>query len=225
MSKYDPEMEARISKALEFISENPHVKIAKVARQFVVTVSRLWAHLQGRQPQSAKGGHNTALSTVQDTALKAYVRFLIILGAEPGLKGLRLAANSVLRASGEDRTVSFNWPGRWLKRNQKWFHTIRAKTLAAERKATHDRRDIEEHFKKFAYALEEFGILQDDCFNFDESGFRIGLNGCIVIIHTNTKAVYLADPDIWESITAIECISIGGWAIPLMLILAGSLFL
>ena len=98
--------------------------------------------------------------------------------------------------------------------------------MTAKRKATYNRRDIKEHFKKFAYALEEFGILQDDCFNFDESGFRIGcLNGRIVIIHTNIKAIYLADPDIRESITAIECVSAGGWAIPSMLILAGSLFL
>ena len=100
-------------------------------------------------------------------------------------------------ASGKDDVVSHSWAGRWLKRNQKWFHIVYAKTLAAQRKATHDRKDIEEHFKKFAYALEEFGIQQDDCFNFDESGFRIGcLNGRIVITHANTKAVYLADLDI-----------------------------
>ena len=106
MSKYDPEMEACISKALQFISENPHLQIAKVTRQFTVSYYRLWARLQGRPSQSSKGGHNTALSLVQDTILKAYVRFLIILGAEPGLNGLRLAANSIFCASGKDDIVS-----------------------------------------------------------------------------------------------------------------------
>ena len=108
MSKYDPEMETRISKALQFISENPHLQIAKVARQYTVLYYRLRARLQGRPPQISKGGHNTALSLVQDTALKAYVRFLIILGAKPGLKGLRLAINSIFHANSKDNIVSYS---------------------------------------------------------------------------------------------------------------------
>ena len=108
MSKYDPEMEARISKALQFISENPHLQIAKVARQFTVLYYRLRARLQGRPSQISKGGHNTVLSPVQDTALKAYIRFLIILGIEPDLKGLRLTTNSIFRASSKDDIINYS---------------------------------------------------------------------------------------------------------------------
>lgn len=86
--------------------------------------------------------------------------------------------------------------------------------------------DFEQHFRDFRYALTEFGIVQDDIYNMDETGFRIGcLNGRIVLTHANTKAVYLADPDVRDWVTTIETISAGGRAIPAMIILAGSVML
>ena len=54
----------------------------------------------------------------------------------------------------------------------------------------------------------------------DETGFRISvLNGKIIIIYLNTKAVYLADLDNRESLTVIETISASGEVIALFLIL------
>jgi hypothetical protein len=62
--------------------------------------------------------------------------------------------------------------------------------------------------------------------NMDETGFRIGvLNGKIVIIYLNTKAIYLADPDNRELLTVIETVSAGGKAIILFLILKGKILL
>jgi hypothetical protein len=114
------------------------------------------------------------------------------------------------------------WTQRWFKRNKKWFKTLRAKTLAQERKAAHRKEDLEEHFKEYYGALEKFGITFEDVYNMDETGFRIGvLNGKIVITHLQTKAVYLADPDNRESLTAIETMCGDGTAIAPFLILKG----
>jgi hypothetical protein len=78
-----------------------------------------------------------------------------------------------------------------MTRNRDWFKTIRSKTLAAERKAVHDRDDFEGYFRDFRYALQEFGIIQDGIYNLDEIGLRIGcLNGRIAMRHANNKAVY-----------------------------------
>ncbi|PMD58567.1 uncharacterized protein K444DRAFT_723981 [Hyaloscypha bicolor E] len=58
----------------------------------------------------------------------------------------------------------------------------------------------------------------------DETGFRISiLNRKIIIIYLNTKAVYLADPNNRESLTAIETIFARGKAITLFLILKGEI--
>ncbi|PMD59612.1 uncharacterized protein K444DRAFT_529682, partial [Hyaloscypha bicolor E] len=60
--------------------------------------------------------------------------------------------------------------------------------------------------------------------NMDETGFRIGvLNRKIIIIRLNTKAIYLADSDNRELLTAIETISARGKVIALFLILKGEI--
>jgi hypothetical protein len=46
-----------------------------------------------------------------------------------------------------------------MTRKQDWFRTIRAKTLAAERKAVHDKEDFEAYFRDFRYAITEFGVF------------------------------------------------------------------
>lgn len=113
-----------------------------------------------------------------------------------------------------------------MTRNKDQFKTIRTKRLAAERKAVHDKDDFEGHFRDFRYALQEFGIIQDDIYNIDKTGFRIGcLNGRIVIIHANTKAMYLADPEVRDWVTIIEMISASGKIIPVMIILTSTVLL
>ena len=60
----------------------------------------------------------------------------------------------------------------------------------------------------------------------DETGFHIGvLNGKIIIIYLNTKAIYLADPDNRELLTLIETISARGKVIMLFLILKREILL
>jgi hypothetical protein len=60
----------------------------------------------------------------------------------------------------------------------------------------------------------------------DETGFRISvLNGKIIIIYLNTKAIYLADPDNRELLTIIETISARGEVIILFLILKEEILL
>jgi hypothetical protein len=60
----------------------------------------------------------------------------------------------------------------------------------------------------------------------DETGFYIGvLNGKIIIIYLNTKAIYLADPDNRELLTIIKTISTSSKVIILFLILKGEILL
>ncbi|KAH9203900.1 hypothetical protein DL95DRAFT_237495, partial [Leptodontidium sp. 2 PMI_412] len=108
---------------------------------------------------------------------------------------------------GSTRTLNSQWADRWFKRNSKWYKTIRAKTLAQERKAATKKEDLAEHFLEFYDTMIKYGLTAADLYNMDETGFRIGVcAGRIVITFLNTKAVYLADPDNRESLTAVETI-------------------
>jgi hypothetical protein len=94
--------------------------------------------------------------------------------------------------------------------------------LAVERKAAHRKEDLELHFKEFSDTIMKYGIESADIYNMDETGFRIGvIAGRVVITHLSTKAVYLADPDNRESITAVKTVCADCSTIPPMLILKG----
>ena len=224
---YDSEEEKRLKICLAIINENPRIKLAGLARSNRVSYDKLRRRIRAIPDTRSKGGHNTRLTDIQDKALKRYINYLIRNGQPPVKRGLRDAANRILEAAGDTgKHVSANWATRWLSRNIEWLKTIRAKTLAAERKVVHDKEDFERHFYDFQYAIQDFGVSQEDVYNMDETGFRIGcLAGRVVITHATTKAVYLADPDARDWITAVETISAGGKTIPPMLILAGSVML
>jgi len=197
MGKYDPREEERIKECLFIIKNNPGIKLAKLAREKRVEYFKLRRRINRIPDQRTKGGHNKRLSPIQEEGFKRYISYLIRIGQPPNKQGLRYGANRILQQCGEiGKGVSKEWATRWLTRNTEWFKTIRAKTISAERKAVHDREDIEAHFRDFRYALGEWGVCQEDVYNMDETGFRVGcINSRYVITHTNTKNVYLADPE------------------------------
>jgi DDE superfamily endonuclease len=223
MPKLDPFEESRLAEAVAALKKNPNQKLTVVARHFLVGYDKLKRRVKGKPSQATKGGHNKRLNANQEDGLKRYLSYLIRIGANPGQRKLRHAADRILIASGDTGLgVSKSWAKRWMTRNKDWFHTVRAKTLEQARKAIQNKDDILNHFADFQATLAEYGVVMEDVWNMDESGFRIGcLNGRIVITHANTKAVYLADPDVRDWVTTIETISAGGERIPAMLILAG----
>jgi hypothetical protein len=86
-----------------------------------------------------------------------------------------------------------------------------AKTLAIEKKAAHKKEDLELHFKEFNGAIVKCEINLADIYNIDKTGFRIRvITERTVITHLSTKAVYLADLDNQESLTAVETVCADG---------------
>lgn len=51
------------------------------------------------------------------------------------------------------------------------------------------------------------------------------IGGTKVLTHVATRAIYLSDLDNRESITSVECISVGGEVMPPMIIMQGKIML
>jgi hypothetical protein len=70
----------------------------------------------------------------------------------------------------------------------------------------------------------KYGILNEDTYNFDETGFQIGKIGLRIVI-TGTekrqapKSIQLGNT---EWVTAIVVVNTRGWPIPLFIILKGA---
>ena len=135
------------------------------------------------------------------------------------------AANSILRMSADPTTpppqVGPQWSKRWLELQQD-LSKVRRKPIAAARKNAHDPELLMEYSETYKSVVDEFGILPADQWNFDETGYRMGINREDWMITVDVlRRIYSKCPDNRESLTGMECINGVGGYIPPMLILTG----
>lgn len=229
MSSNYHQIEARIQKAIEHLKKNPDAKRAKVAREFDVPLQRLRFRLKGARPMSeVRGVHGRRLSPDQDLALCLYLNKLIKLGLHPRLRMIETAATKLLMQDSIGTTLppplSHSWSKRWMDRHPE-FRKIKRKPLAAVRKNAEDSVVIRHYFDHFKQQIQEHGICDEDIWNFDETGFRLGIARSdwvlTSIFEDANKRISSKDPDNRESLTAVECINAVGLSIPSFLILTG----
>ena len=135
-------------------------------------------------------------------------------------------ANSILKRAYPDSatppTVSKSWAQRFLNRHPEYF-VKKQKPLTADRMNTHDPDNLLRHFERFRDVRAKYGIHIIDTYNFDETGFWIGVGRAQQIITRDTyQRAYIPDPDNRKSLTAIETIGGNGHVLPSMLILSGT---
>ena len=219
------EIEARIAAASAAMDANPRLKASVAARQFSAPYHLLLRRRAGVPASNSRGGHNKKLNSVQDTALRDYICMLYHCGTPANTEAVLLAANRLLYYSTGDpkKTVSVRWTKAWIKRNSDYIDTLKSKPLSAKRLASHIVEDIEGYFKAFKKCKDYWGIQDEDIYNFDETGFQIGVSsGEKVLVPKGTRAVYTADPENRELITSVETINYGGRKVPPMIIFAGA---
>ena len=79
------------------------------------------------------------------------------------------------------------------------------------------------HFEKFRKVVKDYSIYPEDIWNFDKTGYRIGIaRGDWIIAIDPTRTVYSKCPNNRELLSVIECINSGGRDIPPFLILTGT---
>lgn len=168
-SRIDHE-EEKVQAALALLQTNPHQTLAVVARKTRCSYKRLRGRLRGIPPSSTRGGHNKKLSIIEDNVLKDFLYMCYRLGHLPSIENVIAAANLILCAEGRSTTVSRRWTKAWISRQAEFIKTIRSTPLSSARRASHNRKDIEGHFSEFQRCRTKWGILNDDIYNFDETG-------------------------------------------------------
>ena len=147
------------------------------------------------------------------------------MGCPGRLREIQTSANQILRQDADPTkpypTVSIQWAKRWITRQDK-LYKIRRKPLAAARKNAHYLALLQGHFQRCKDLVAQYGIYLEDTWNFDETGFRIGmLREDWVLSIDPIRKIYSADPENRESLSSQEYINGVGHDIPPMLIIAG----
>lgn len=220
------QIEARIERAVAYQSDlgSEPLPMTVLATTFDVPYQRLRRRLQGSESRSTRSPTNMRLSSDEEEVLLTYMRRCERLGVHARVRAVTISANSILRRSHAGTepltTVTANWTSRFLKRHPT-FIKRRQVPQEAIRAAAYDLKDIESWFTRLAALFEEYGIQPEDCWNMDETGFRIGIGKGHYILTEHPEQVHsLPMASNRESLTVVEAISAAGEVVPAMLVIA-----
>ncbi|KAL2137459.1 hypothetical protein VTI28DRAFT_9599 [Corynascus sepedonium] len=130
-------------------------------------------------------------------------------------------ANLLLHERGAP-PVGQRWAHNFVKR-QPQLCTRFARKVDYQRSKCEDPEVFGKWFTLVRNMKAKYGIADDDVYNFDETGFMMGIicRGMVVTTLDGLKKARLAQPGNREWATVIQGVNALGWAIPLYIILAG----
>lgn len=212
--------EDRITEALASINSNSKPNLKKLAEKFAIPYYRLYARANGRLSRSNRPSVNLRLNPTEELALCRYLNIMEEAGLYARYYHIKRTANSILSRRPEpELPISSAWATRFLKRHPE-YHIRRQRTLDIKRKEAHNQRDIKVFFKRWKAVLDKYAIKPADIYNFDETGFRIGIGRHQKIITRDLKAKsYIKSSTNRDYVTVIETISADSSTIPPMIIL------
>ena len=227
-SKNLVEQEGRILLAIQAFKNQEVSSIREVARRFNIPRSTLQDRLSGHQNRAISRANSYKLTEIEEESLQKWILSMDSRGSAPRPSMVREMANLLLEQRGTTPVLSVgqNWVTKFVKRRPLLSSRF-SKRYNYERAKCEDPKIITEWFNLVQTTILQFGIDPDDVYNFDETGFAMGLTATIRVI---TRSEYygrraLLQPGNREWVTVIECTNASGWALPPCMIFKGKVFI
>ena len=142
-------------------------------------------------------------------------------GFSPQLSIIRDMANRLL-AVREAGPVGIQWPSNFIRQSPE-LKTRFNRKYDYQRALNEDPKIIQQWFERVQATITKYGIQEDDIFNFDETGFMMGVASTAKVVTASEKGYKpkTVQSGNREWATVIQGVSAQGWAIPPFIILAG----
>ena len=210
--------------ALDAIRSGRIKYIKEAAKIYGVPRTTLSSALR-RKPLPRRQPQNGIKLTLQEE--ETIVRWIVDLdtrGAPPRPAHVEAMANILLkdRATDSPTVVGKNWVYRFVKRHQQ-LQSRYTRRLHYQRAQCEDPFKIGEWFDLIKRTVERHGIQEEDIYNFDETGFSIGIASTTRVITQAQKVARpkLVQPGNREWVTVVETICSAGRVLPVMVIFKG----
>ena len=204
---------------------NPKQSIYSLAKAYDVPKSTLQTRLRGIQPRSEVPSTRRKLSPVEEQSLIQWILELDRRGFPPHIIDVRRMADALLAARGQDpppQPIGKKWVSRFIQ-SQPELQTKWSRRLNSQRASCEDPVAIAAWFKLVEETRQAYGILDQDIYNFDETGFAMGVASTSKVVTSSDRVgrAVIVQPGNREWVTAIECINASGWCLPPFVILSG----
>jgi hypothetical protein len=219
------EQDGKILLAIKALQNEDIPYITAAARVYNVPRSTLRDRVNGALAKPTTRGNRLKLTQLDEKVLTKWVVSMNDRGAAPRPPMVRTMANLLLAATGND-VVGKCWVTNFIKRTPE-IQTRFSRRYNYSRALQEDPRIIRGWFKYTEDTITQYGILSEDIYNFDETGFAMGLVSSAKVV---TRAEYygrrsVIQPRNREWVTTIEAINACGWVLPPTIIFKGKRYL
>jgi hypothetical protein len=217
--------EGRLSLAMASYRNNPKQSVRALAVAYDVPESTLRTRLRGTQPRSETASVNRKLSATEEQSLIQWILELDRRGFPPHIIDVRRMADTLLAARGQNpppQPVGKNWASRFIQ-SQPELRTKWTRKFSSQRALSEDPIAITAWFKLVEETRQTYGVLDQDIYNFDETGFMMGVAATSKVVTSSERVgrAIVVQPGNREWVTVIECVNALGWSLPAFVILAG----
>jgi hypothetical protein len=199
----------------------------QTSRVYNIPRTTLQRRLKGVRPKHETRPPNRKLSPVEEQSLVQWILDLDRRGFPPQIIDVRRMADVLLAARGQNPPpppVGKNWVSRFVN-NQSELQTKWNRKFHSQRARCEDPVKISAWFKLVQDTRVAYGIPDQDVFNFDETGFMMGVASTSKVVTSSDTVgrATVVQPGNREWVTTIECINASGWCLPPFVILSGKL--
>ncbi|RII21692.1 hypothetical protein CUC08_Gglean000858 [Alternaria sp. MG1] len=211
--------EDRIILAIQAIKSDASLSQRRAAIIYNVSESTLRTRCAKTTSRRDSRPNSSKLQMHEEQIIVQYIRKLDAGSFAPTLSYVREMANQLLAARGGGQ-VGEKW-ARNLVRRKPAIKSQITRQRDHQRVLCSNPAIISPCFNLVRNVKAKYGILDEDTYNFDEAGFRIGVGGSVKVVTASerrTKPLGVQPGD-REWITLIAGINAMGWSIPPFLIL------
>jgi hypothetical protein len=219
------EIEGKIEIAISDYKNGRILSLHKASEIYEVSYSRLYRRHRNIQNQATSNAIKRRMTRIEEDTLIKWITSIDKRGYPVGRQSVGDMASYLLSHRDMKLTtecVGINWVDRFLARHPEVKKRI-SRPISAQRAKCEDPKILREWFNCMKQAIMDHGILDEDIYNFDETGFAMGLCAKEKVItgaETNGRP-FLIMPGQREWVTPIETVNAAGWALPPYIIFKG----
>lgn len=207
--------------ALQALKNDPKLSVRKAAQIYRVSPTTLTRRQKGKPSQAETTVKSRKLSNLEEKTIVQRLLKLDSQGFPVRIRGVEDMAN-LLRRERDASPVGKNWAENFIRR-QPELQTQKTRSYDNQRALCEDPEKIQDWFRLVANFIAKFGICVEDIYNFDETGFLMGILGTTTVVTSSDRTTKpkLIQPGNREWVTVIQGINSQGWAVPPFIVFKG----
>ena len=168
--------------------------------------------IAGIASRALKPANSQILSKNEESLLSAWILDIDKRGPPLQIWVVRHLAQRLVSARIPSATIGKNWVNRYVNRHPGLISKYTQK-YDYQRAKCENPELIKSWFMRVQETIQNYGILREDIYNMDETGFQMGVTGTYRVIcglETKKKDAKALQPGNREWVTAIVCINAAG---------------